>query len=103
MVCSFGSLFRDPKAPVEFLTMGKDFAKANLNHPDSSIPHPIAELFYFTSIATALVRWGKKITQLDSGSLRQCFKRLADQAWVDEQTRTVLTEGVILLDTYKVK
>ncbi len=53
---SFLDLFHHPVPPMELLTLTKDFAKANMDHPDSSLPNEVAAALYYTSIAAALVR-----------------------------------------------
>ena len=35
---SFSDLFHHPVPPLELLSLTKDFAKANMDHPESSLP-----------------------------------------------------------------
>src|SRR5208283_1295936 len=52
---SFADLFHHPAPPLELLEMTKDFAKANMDQAQSSLPNEVAAALYYTSIAAALV------------------------------------------------
>src|SRR5438045_2904635 len=67
---TFGYLFHHPAPPIELLRSVKDFAKANRNHPASALPNEIATLLYFTSIAVARTRCGRRITSLSEKEIR---------------------------------
>jgi hypothetical protein len=58
----------------------------------------VAEVLYFASIAAALVRRGKRISQLDDDTLRSCFERIMTEPWLDEDTRTLMRAGKEQLD-----
>src|SRR5271157_4036281 len=62
---SFLELFLHPVPPVELLTLTKEFAKTNLDHPDSILPKEVAAVLYYTSIAAGLVRLDQRISQLN--------------------------------------
>jgi len=91
---SFGDLFHHPVPPLELLTLTKDFAKANMDHPESSLPQEVAGALYYTSIATALVRLGARISQLKDADLRRGLNWTKDQPWVDQPTREILDQAL---------
>lgn len=94
---SFADLFQHPNPPVALLKLTKEFAKANRNHPESPLPREIATVLYFASIAAALVRCRKRITELDDAALREGFTWGRQQTWVDDATRTLFGEALELL------
>ena len=89
---SFSDLFHHPSPPVELLTLAKDFAKANLDYPESSLPSEIATVLYYASIATALVRLDTRISQLKDEDLRRGLLWAREQTWIDEATQTLLVK-----------
>jgi len=91
---SFSDLFHHPVPPLELLTVTKDFAKANMEHPESSLPQEVAGVLYYASIATAAVRLDARISQLKDAELQRGLHWAKDQPWVDEQTREILVEAL---------
>ncbi|HZQ46793.1 MAG TPA: hypothetical protein VFC07_07280, partial [Verrucomicrobiae bacterium] len=91
---SFADLFHHPSPPLELLELTKDFAKANLDHPESSLPNEIATALYYTCIATALVRLDKRISQLDDESLRRGLLWVKEQGWIDEEIQALLVKAM---------
>jgi hypothetical protein len=91
---SFSELFHHPAPPVELLEATKEFAKANLDHPESCLPGEIATAIYYTSIAAALVRLDKRISQLPDADLRRGLSWVREQGWIDERTRGLLGEAL---------
>ena len=87
---SFADLFQHPAPPVELLSLIKDFAKANLDHPESGLPGEIAATLYYASIAAALVRLDARISQLPDADLQRGLKWTMNQAWLDEETKALL-------------
>ena len=85
---SFSDLFHHPSPPVELLKLTKDFAKANMDHPESGLPTEIVSVLYYTSIATALVRCDARISHLNDADLRRGLLWAKDQAWIDEETKS---------------
>jgi hypothetical protein len=79
---------------LELLTLAKDFAKANMDHPESSLPQEVAAALYYTSIATALVRLEARISQLKDDELRRGLLWAKDQPWVDAPTREILVDAI---------
>ena len=94
---SFGDLFHHPAPPVELLEVIKDFAKANLDHPESGLPDEIATTLYYTSIATALVRLGERITQLPDADLQRGLRWAMAQPWLDAATKELLGQALALV------
>ncbi len=91
---SFGELFRHPAPPVELLELTKDFAKLNLDHPDSTLPSEIAAALYYTSIAAALVRLDTRITQLKDAELRRGLQWTREQPWTDPETKKLVAKAL---------
>jgi len=94
---SFGDLFQHPAPALELLELVKDFAKANLEHPESGLPGEIAATLYYTSIAAALVRLDTRISQLREADLARGWQWTLAQAWLDAPTRELLTQAVARL------
>ena len=90
---SFSDLFHHPAPPLELLELTKDFAKANMDHPDSSLPGEVAAALYYTCIAAALVRLDARITRLPEADLRRGLLWTRDQAWLDEDTKQLLLQA----------
>lgn len=96
---SFGDLLAHPNPPIELLKITKDFAKACRLSPHSPMPHEIASVLYFTSIAAALVRCRRRITGLSNEALAEGFRWVLSRSWLDAPTRTLTEEGLQLLNT----
>jgi len=91
---SFADLFHHPSPPLELLELIKDFAKANLDHPESGLPDEIATTLYYTSIATALVRLDARITQLPDADLQRGLRWAMEQGWLDAATKELLARAL---------
>ena len=63
----------------------KDFAKANMDHLDGSLPKEVAAVLYYASISAALTRLDERISQLKDAELERGLRWAKDQAWVDKQ------------------
>jgi hypothetical protein len=94
---SFSDLFHHPTPPLELLELTKNFAKANMDHPESSLPSEVAAALYYTSIAAALVRLGARITRLPDTDLRRGLLWTRDQPWLDEKTKALLQDAIVKL------
>ncbi len=94
LLSSFADLFNHPSPPVQLLQLVKDFAKANMDHPESGLPSEIASTLYYTSIAAALVHLGKRISQLPDVDLKRGLGWTAEQSWLDEKTKALLAGAV---------
>jgi hypothetical protein len=91
---SFSDLFHHPSPPLELLELVKNFAKLNVDHPESGLPDEIASALYYTSIAAALVHLDKRITQLPDADLRQGLRWTKAQGWLDDATKDLLTRAL---------
>ena len=87
---SFADLLQHPAPPVELLELVKNFAKANLDQPESGLPPEIASALYYLCIAAALVRRDARISQLPDADLRRGLSWTREQAWLDEPARELL-------------
>jgi hypothetical protein len=90
---SFADLFHHPSPPLELLELTKDFAKANMDHAQSSLPGEVAAALYYTSIAAALLRLDVRITRLPDADLRRGLLWTRDQVWLDAETRQLLLQA----------
>jgi len=90
---SFGDLFHHPAPARDLLMLVKDFAKANLDHPESGLPDEIARALYFTSIAAALVRLDERISKLSDADLAAGLRWAETQEWLDDRTRALLAQA----------
>jgi len=91
---SFSDLFQHPAPPVELLELVKDYAKANLDHPESGLPAEIASALYYMSIAAALARRDARISKLPDADLRRGLAWTREQAWLDEATKELLDRAL---------
>ncbi|HEX3718876.1 MAG TPA: hypothetical protein VH595_12985 [Verrucomicrobiae bacterium] len=91
---SFSDLLLHPAPPVELLSLTKDFAKANMDHPESSLPKEVAAVLYYASISAALVRRGERISQLKDAELERGLRWAKDQPWVDKQIQQLLVQAL---------
>jgi hypothetical protein len=91
---SFSDLFHHPAPPVELLELVKNFAKANLDHPESGLPGEIAAALYYTSIASALVQLDSRISQLPDADLQRGLRWTEQQSWLDEKTKSLLAQAL---------
>jgi hypothetical protein len=91
---SFLDLFLHPVPPIELLALTKDFAKGNMEHPDSALPHEVAAVLYYASIAAAYVRLDQKISQLNEAELKRGLSWARSQAWVEAPIRNLLDESL---------
>jgi hypothetical protein len=91
---SFSDLFHHPVPPLELLSLTKDFAKANMDHPESALPQEVAAALYYASIATALVRLDARISQLKDAELQRGLLWARDQSWMDSRTREIIVEAL---------
>lgn len=89
---SFGDLLRHPNPPVELLKLTKEFAKANRNDKESSLPPEVATVLYFASIAVARMRCNERISSMDDDQLQRGLEWAGAQPWLDEDTRALMKE-----------
>lgn len=101
LLSSFADLFNHAQPPARLLELVKDFAKANIDHPESGLPREIATALYYASIAAALVRLDQRISQLPDADLKRGLQWTTEQAWLDEKTRALLTAALEKLSSGK--
>ena len=91
---SFGDLLAHPNPPLPLLELSKEFAKRSLYSPSPSIPHDVARVLYFASIAAALAHCRKRITTLEDEEVITGIKWSLSCEWVTHSARTVLEAGL---------
>lgn len=94
---SFSDLFLHPAPPLELLEMTKNFAKANMDHPESALPNEVATTLYYTTIAAALARLDIRISRLPDAELRRGLLWTREQPWLDEPTKSLLLQAADIL------
>jgi hypothetical protein len=97
---SFGDLLAHPNPPVELLKITKDFAKACRLSPNSPLPHDIATVLYFASIAAAMVRCRRRITGLTNDALADGLQWVLTRIWLDAPTRALIEESLQLVKSH---
>ena len=100
---TFGDLLTHPLAPVHLLELLKDFAKAHCAHPLSSLPSEVMKVLYYSSIVAARLHAHQRITRLSDQDLCRGLSWLVDQPWLEERTRTLLTQGLSALSNKPVR
>jgi hypothetical protein len=86
-------LLAQDKPPLSRIKSAKDYAKACLLNPESSMPPEVATVLYFLCIAVALARHQARISSLSNEALSQGFAWASAVEWVDADTRRWLNEG----------
>jgi len=94
LLTSFQDLFQHPIPPIELLTLTKEFAKGNMDQPDSSLPNDVAAVLYYASIAAALVRLDRRISQLGDAELKRGLEWAKGKSWVEAPMRQLLEEAL---------
>jgi hypothetical protein len=89
---SFGDLLRHPLPPLELLELTKEWAKANRECPESSLPPEVVSVLYYACIAAALARLGKRITKLSDAQLQTGFAWSASQPWAGDELNQLFSE-----------
>ncbi len=98
---SFGDLLGHPNPPLALLELTKEFAKRSLYSPCPSIPHDVARVLYFTSIAAALGHCQRKITTLDNAEVATGIKWALACDWLTDDAKAVLESGLEALRNEK--
>jgi hypothetical protein len=93
-----GKTFRDllshPEPPLRLLEMTKEFSKRTLKESDDKQLKEIASGLYYASYAAALTRCGRSLGSLKDHHLVAGFSWALERPWLDEQTRTLITQAV---------
>jgi hypothetical protein len=98
--CTFLQLLQSKDAPLNQLIMLKNFAKANLNHPENKLPRPIFTVIYYASIAAALSLHDKRISTLQDGALKIGMEWGIKLGWVGREIELVLQAGLNWLQNH---
>jgi hypothetical protein len=93
LLTSFSDLFHHPHPPVELLRLTKDFAKANMDHAESSLPSQVAAALYYASIAAALVRLDERISNLKDAQLAEGLRWAQNELWIDARTKELFAQA----------
>ena len=99
LLTSFRDLFLHPIPPVELLTLTKDFAKGNMDQPDSVLPNDVAAVVYYLTIAAGLVRLNQRISRLGDAELKRGLEWAKSKPWVEPALQDLLGEAVRKLET----
>jgi hypothetical protein len=91
---SFSDLLLHAAPPIELLRLAKDFAKANMDHPNGALPKEVAAVLYYASISAALTRLDERISQLQKVELERGLRWAKDLPWVDKQIQQLLGQGL---------
>ncbi len=93
---TFRDLFRHAHPPLELLEATKRFAKY-ARVQEELLPAETATVLYFLAIAAARTRCGRRITALADEALQHGLSWARQQAWLDANSREVLSEAERLL------
>jgi hypothetical protein len=93
---SFSTLFTRADPPLEMLEYAKRLAKA-VRHRQGTPAEKVATVLYYCAIAAALVRCGRRITELDDAALAFGINWVLDQTWIDTPTRRLFDDASALL------
>ena len=88
---TFGEMLAHPRPPLELLELVKDFAESNRG-PTAALPSDIAAMLYVLCIATAQVRLGQRITELDDEALARQIHWALGQDWIDSAASGLLSQ-----------
>lgn len=97
---SLGDLLGHPKPPMALLELTKRFAKLCRTDAENVLPEAIAMLLYYASIVAAILRHGRRISDLDDEALRRGLKWGCGQTWIDATIGDLLREGLEHLDKH---
>ncbi len=101
VVKSLSELFQHPHPPLELLRLTKDYARANMEDRAGPLPRSIAAVLYYLTIAVALLRCRKRITELGNAELLRGFQWVADQPWVDQTAKGLIEQARASLSSNK--
>ena len=88
----FATLFTRADPPVELLEYTKRLAKS-VRHRQGTPADKVATVLYYCAIAAALVRCGRRITELDDAALAFGINWVLEQNWIDTPTRRLFTDA----------
>lgn len=91
---SLRELFHAPAPPLGLLIALKRHARQLLKPGVSDLPQEFHRFVYFVSIAAALVHHREGISKSETNVLRVGLEQMAEQAWIDDDTRGLLGEAL---------
>ena len=95
----FSTLFARADPPIELLEYTKRLAKGVRHRPDSPADK-VATVLYYCAIAAALVRCGRRITELDDASLAFGINWVLEQNWIETPTRRLFNDASAYLKSH---
>ena len=95
----FSTLFTRADPPVEMLEYAKRLAKSVRHRPDSPADKT-STVLYYCAIAAALVRCGRRITELDDAALAFGINWVLEQNWIDTPTRRLFNDASAYLKSH---
>ncbi|MEX0675649.1 MAG: hypothetical protein WD063_01145 [Pirellulales bacterium] len=98
---SFGAMLTSPAGSVQVLDSVRRAARAAISDDTAGIPRQMAALFYFASIALALVKHSTRISKSDDDVLRYGFQKMLDQPWLGKRLTQLFTKGLERLKAAK--
>lgn len=96
-IATFADLFTHPQPPIELLESAKSFAKASRSHHDRPLPPEVSTFLYYASIAAAMVRCGRRISELTDEALREGFTWCTKSRWTAIYLEPLFNEAIKLL------
>ncbi len=87
-----------PDPPQALLVSLKRFGYMRMQHETEETPAEVGGAVYLSVIAAAIVRLNASISQTPPEVLQNCFDWLQAQDWIDDDTRTLMTEAKGSLD-----
>jgi hypothetical protein len=94
----FRELLENSSPPLALLRLTKDFAKRTFKEAEDSQLKEIAAALYYTSYAAGLTRRGQRLGGMETLELRGGFDWALGRAWLDDQTKELLSQGRKLLE-----
>jgi hypothetical protein len=95
----FCDLFAQANPPIEMLEYTKRLAKG-VRHRADSPAEKVATALYYSAIVAALVRCGRRITELDDAALSFGIGWVLDQHWIDAATRRLFVDASAYLKSH---
>ena len=95
---SFRDLLENSSPPLALLMLTKDFAKRTFKEAEDSQLKEIAAALYYTSYAAGMTRLGQRLGGMETLELRGGFDWALGRAWLDDQTKELLSQGRKLLE-----
>ena len=82
---------------MALLQLTKDFAKQILKESEDPQLKEIAAALYYVSYAAGMTRCGKRLGAMSGHELRGGFEWALARVWIDDRSKTLITEARGLL------